>query len=69
MLYMADKLIEQLETYRLDHKITQEQLAEKLDVAFSTVNRWFNSKNKPSKMQRHHIEKLLKGKAEHGKSQ
>ena len=63
MLYMADKLIEQLETYRLDHKITQEELAEKLDIAFSTVNRWFNNRNKPSKIQRHSIEKFLKGKA------
>lgn len=60
MLYMADKLIEQLETYRLDHKITQEQLAEILNVAFSTVNRWLNGKNKPSKIQVHQIKKFLK---------
>ncbi|OGW83345.1 MAG: hypothetical protein A2987_01210 [Omnitrophica bacterium RIFCSPLOWO2_01_FULL_45_10] len=59
MLYMPDKLINQLETYRLDHKITQEELADKLGVAFSTVNRWLNDKNKPSKIQIHQIKKLL----------
>ena len=67
MLYMNDKLIQQLESFRLENKITQEELAEKFGVAFSTVNRWFNGKNKPSKIQQYHIEKFLKGKAEHGK--
>jgi transcriptional regulator with XRE-family HTH domain len=62
MLYMADKLIQDLETYRLEHKITQEQLADELGIAFSTVNRWLNNKNKPSKMQCYHIGKLLKRK-------
>jgi len=60
MLYMPDKLIQQLETFRLENKITQEELAEKLGVAFSTVNRWFNEKNKPSKIQAFQIEKLIK---------
>ena len=55
-------LIKQLETYRLENKISQEELAEKLDVAFSTVNRWFNSKAKPNKIQEYHIQKLIKGK-------
>ena len=56
---MAD-LITRLEKYRLENKIPQEDLAEKLGVAFSTVNRWFNGKTKPGKIQRHHIEKLLR---------
>ena len=43
----ADKLIEKLELYRLEKKISQEALAKKLGVAFSTVNRWFNHKCKP----------------------
>lgn len=60
-------IIERLETYRLEKKIPQEDLAKKLGVAFSTVNRWFNSKTKPSKIQIHHIQKLLKEKAPHGK--
>ena len=55
-----DDLIKRLETYRLEHKIRQEALAEKLGVAFSTVNRWFNGKSKPNKIQSYHIEKLLK---------
>ena len=54
-------LIQDLEKYRLEHKITQEQLAKKLGVAFATVNRWLNGKYKPRKMQQDHIEKLLKG--------
>jgi len=53
-------LIKRLETYRLENKISQEGLSEKLGVAFSTVNRWFNGKSKPNKIQSYHIEKLLK---------
>ena len=55
-------IIDQLEEYRLENKISQEQLAEMLDVAFSTVNRWFNRKTVPNKIQTYHIEKLLKKK-------
>jgi DNA-binding transcriptional regulator YiaG len=40
-------------------KVSQEVLAKKLDVAFSTVNRWLNGKSKPNKIQSYHIEKLL----------
>ncbi len=61
------KLIQDLETYRLEHKITQEQLAKELGVAFATVNRWLNGKYKPRKMQQYHIEKLLRRK-DHGKT-
>lgn len=60
MLYMTDKLIQQLESYRLENKITQEELAKKLGVAFSTVNRWLNGKTTPNKIQQYHIEKFLK---------
>jgi transcriptional regulator with XRE-family HTH domain len=52
--------IKHLETYRLENRITQEALAKKLGVAFSTVNRWLNRKIKPNKIQSYHIEKLLK---------
>ncbi len=55
-------LIQQLEKYRLENKITQERLAEKLGVSFTTVNRWFNDKAKPNKIQCFHIAKLLNGK-------
>lgn len=52
-------LVKKLETYRLENKISQEELAQKLGVAFSTVNRWLNKKSKPSKIQSYHINKLL----------
>jgi len=55
-------LIKELEIYRLENRISQEDLAEKLGVAFSTVNRWLNGKTKPNKIQSYHIEKLLKEK-------
>lgn len=61
MLYNAtmDELIEKLDNYRLENRISQKQLADKLHVHFSTVNRWFNGKTIPNKIQRYQIEKLL----------
>ena len=53
-------LIKRLEIYRLENKIPQEDLAKRLGVAFSTVNRWINGKAKPNKIQSYHIQKLLK---------
>ena len=62
MQLMSD-IEKQLETYRLEHRISQEALAKKLSVAFSTVNRWLNGKSKPNKIQAYHIQKLIgKGK-------
>ena len=55
-------LIKRLEAHRLEHKITQQAIARKLGVSFVTVNRWFNDKTTPSKIQQYHIEKFLKGK-------
>ena len=52
-------LIKKLETYRLENKISQEILANMLGVCFATVNRWFNGRCKPNKMQTYHIKKLL----------
>lgn len=52
-------IIEILEKYRLENRITQEQLAEKLEVSFATVNRWFNGRTKPNKIQEYQIKKLL----------
>lgn len=54
------EIIKKLETYRLENKISQQEIAKKLDVAFSTVNRWLNGKSIPNKIQSYHIEKLLK---------
>lgn len=61
MLYNAIlmDLIKQLEIYRLEHRITQQALADKLGVAFCTVNRWLNGKTKPRKIQEYQIRKLL----------
>ena len=53
------ELLEKLELYRLENKISQRKLAEKLGVACNTVNRWFRGRNKPNKIQTYHIEKLL----------
>lgn len=55
-------LTEELEIFRLENKITQVGLAERLGVSFSTVNRWLNRKSKPNKIQSYHIEKLIKKK-------
>jgi transcriptional regulator with XRE-family HTH domain len=52
-------IIKRLETYRLEHKLSQKKLAQKLGVTFATVNRWLNDKTKLNKIQTYHIEKLL----------
>ncbi|GAI27668.1 unnamed protein product [marine sediment metagenome] len=54
-----EDLIKKLEIYRLENRISQKQLANRLSVTFSTVNRWFNGKTKPNKIQRYHIKKML----------
>lgn len=63
MLYNAnmDDLIKKLEIYRLENRVSQKQLANGLNVAFSTVNRWFNGKTIPNKIQQYHIKKLIRG--------
>lgn len=55
-------IIERLETFRLENRISQQELAKKLCVSFSTVNRWLNGKSEPNKIQSYHIEKLIKKK-------
>ena len=54
------ELIKRLEEHRLEQKLSQVKLAEKLGVAFCTVNRWFNGKTNPNKIQQYHIEKFLR---------
>ena len=51
-----EKLLEELENYRLENKLSQKKLAEKLDISFATV---FKGRNKPNKIQTYHIQKLL----------
>lgn len=42
-------------------RLTQEQFAEKIGVAFSTVNRWEKNHFRPSKLALKEIAKLSKG--------
>ena len=56
---MPHDLIDQLNTYRLEHKLTQLQLAKRLGVTFQTINRWLNRRMKPRPIQEHQIKKLL----------
>lgn len=60
ILQPMPNIVQKLETYRLEHRISQEDLAKKIGVAFSTVNRWLNGKSKPNKIQEYHINKLIK---------
>ena len=53
------ELLEKLEIYRLENKMSQRKVAEKLGVAYNTVNRWFTGRNTPNKIQQYHIKKLL----------
>ena len=64
---MKNNLLEQLETYRLENKITLQKLAKLLDVNYTTLYRWFSGKTKPSKIQTYHIDKFLKEKIVYGK--
>ena len=61
LLYNAymDNLMKKLEIYRFENRISQRKLAKLLNVHFSTVNRWFNNRTTPNKIQRYHIKKLL----------
>jgi len=61
LLYNAymDDLIKKLEIYRFENRISQRKLANLLHVHFTTINRWFNGRTIPNKIQRYHIKKLL----------
>ena len=55
-------IVKQLEHYRLENRVTQEELAKEIGVNFSTISRWLNGKTTPNKIQQYHIDKFLKGK-------
>jgi transcriptional regulator with XRE-family HTH domain len=61
-------IIDQLERFRLENRVTQQTLAAKLGVAFSTVNRWLNRKSYPRKIQSYHIQKLIEAGKRHAKN-
>ena len=56
---MPKDLIDQLNTYRLERRLSQPQLAKKLGVTFQTINRWLNRHMKPGQIHAYHIRKLL----------
>lgn len=56
------RLMRNLEEYRLEHRLTQEALANLLGVAYVTVNRWLNGHHQPSKIQAYQIKKLIAAK-------
>ena len=57
---MPQDLIDQLNAYRLEHRLSQPQLARKPEVTFQTVNRWLNRHMKPGQIHAYHIKKLLR---------
>jgi transcriptional regulator with XRE-family HTH domain len=61
-------IVKQLENYRLENRVSLQNLADDLGVSFSTVSRWFSAKTRPSKIQQYHIEKFLNGKIKKSKS-
>lgn len=59
---MKKDLIDQLIQYRLENKLSQEELAKKLRVTFQTVNRWINRHMKPGPIHEYQIKELIRGK-------
>ena len=49
-----------LKSLRKKLGLSQGELAQKLGVSFTSVNRWENEQTKPSKLARRQIEKLCK---------
>ena len=56
---MSQDLIDQLITYRLEHRLSQVRLAKQLGVTFQTVNRWLNRRMKPGQIWQYQIRKLI----------
>ncbi len=56
------KLVEQLEIYRLENKLSQQEFAKIIGVHYTTLNRWIMNKKRPNKIWLYHIKKFLKKK-------
>ncbi|OGF48275.1 MAG: hypothetical protein A2452_12185 [Candidatus Firestonebacteria bacterium RIFOXYC2_FULL_39_67] len=52
-------IIAQLQQYCLEKKMTQKELAKRLGVTLVSVNRWFNKRSSPNKLQVYQIQKIL----------
>ena len=59
MLYYFTMGIPDIRIIRKDLNLTQEQFAEKIGVAFCTVNRWEKGRSRPSKLALREISKLI----------
>jgi putative transcriptional regulator len=55
-----DDLPKRIKSIRQQLGLSQEELAQKLGVSFTSVNRWENGQTKPSKLARRQIEVLCK---------
>lgn len=55
-----DDLPKLLKSLRQQLGLSQEELAKRLGVSFTSVNRWENQQTKPSKLARRQIEALCK---------
>ena len=55
-----DDLPKLLKSLRQQLGLSQEELAQRLGVSFTSVNRWENQQTKPSKLARRQIEALCK---------
>ena len=55
-----DDLPRRIKSIRQQLGLSQEELAQKLGVSFSSVNRWENGQTKPSKLARRQIDILCK---------
>lgn len=55
-----DHLSIRIKSIRQQLGLSQEELAQKLGVSFTSVNRWENGQTKPSKLARRQIEALCK---------
>lgn len=53
-------LSSRIKSIRQQLDLSQEELAQKLGVSFTSVNRWENGQTKPSKLARRQIEALCK---------
>ncbi len=57
---MTEELPKKIKAIRQYLKLSQEELAHKLGVSFTSVNRWENGQTKPSKLARKQLEALCK---------
>ncbi len=55
---MTEELPKKIKAIRQHLKLSQEELANKLGVSFTSVNRWENGQTKPSKLARKQLEAL-----------